>query len=106
MINAQLNLLILLITASILLIYMGWKKVYNSEVVWMLQALSLGNLIFLSGGILYIKQSIIVYVSIGMAFFQFFGIISYHTFVQIYLKKQPTTMPEQEDPPVLPTTET
>lgn len=105
MINAQLNLLILLITASILLIYMGWKKVYNSEVVWMLQALSLGNLIFLSGGILYIKQSIIVYVSIGMAFFQFFGIISYHTFVQIYLKKQPTTMPEQEDPPVLPTTE-
>ena len=101
MINARLNLLILLITASILLIYMGWKKVYNSELVWMLQALSLGNLIYLSSGILYIKQSIIVYVSIGMAFIQFLGIIIVH----IRMKKQVTTMLEQADPPVLPTTE-
>ena len=99
------NLLILLITASILLIYMGWKKVYNKESVWMLQALSIGNLICLSGGILYIKQSIIVYVSIGIAFVQFLGIVGYHI-VQVCLKKQHTTT-EQAEPTstVMPTNE-
>lgn len=101
MINARPNLLILFVTASVLLIYMGWKKVYSSELLWMLQALSLGNLIYLSGGILYAKQSVIVYISIGMAFIQFLGIISYHV-MQACLKKQPTTT-EQADPSVLPT---
>ena len=76
------NLLILMITATLLLLYMGWKNVYNKKSVWILQGLSISNLILLSGGILYVRKSVIVCISIGIAFVQFLGIIS-HRFIQV-----------------------
>ena len=77
----QPNLLILMTTATVLLFYMGWKKVYNKESVWTLEGISLSNLIFLSGGLLSSKETqnlIVVFVSLSVAFVQFAAIIVYH----------------------------
>lgn len=50
---------------------------YKLKSVWMLQALSFGNLILLCGGILYTKEPIIICVSVGIAIVQFLAIIAY-----------------------------
>ena len=77
-ISPVINLPILILTSTLLLFWMGWKEIYKSKSAWVLQGLSLSNLIGLSGGVLYAElankemlKSIFVCVSIGIAFFQF-----------------------------------
>ena len=84
----QPNLLILMITATVLICYMGWKRIYNKESVWLLQGLSISNLIFLSGALLSckIEKPIIVCVSISIALIQYL-IIVLHRFIQCCFKK-------------------
>lgn len=89
MIYPKSNLLILVIVATLLLLYMGWKKVFRTEYVWLLEGMSLGNLIFLSSGILYIQHPVIVFVSIGIALIQLMGIIGYQL-VRFCVRKQNT----------------
>ena len=67
-----------------LLLWMGWKEIYEKKSVWILQGLSLSNLIAISGGILYAElankeqlKSILVCISVGIAFLQFAGIAVY-----------------------------
>jgi predicted outer membrane repeat protein len=85
----QPNLLVLMITATVLICYMGWKRIYNKESVWLLQGLSLSNLIFLSGALLSCKihwKPIIVCISIFIALIQFLVIVL-HRFIQCCFKK-------------------
>ena len=89
MIYPKSNLLILVIVATLLLLYVGWKKVFRMEYVWLLEGISLGNLIFLTSGILYIQHPVIVSVSIGIALIQLIGIIGYQ-FVQVCMRKRNT----------------
>ena len=90
---SQPNLLILMITATVLICYMGWKKIYNKESVWLLQGLSLSNLIFLSGALLSckIQKPIIVCISISIALIQFLLIVL-HRFMQCCFKKDGGTV--------------
>ena len=77
----QPNLLLLVVTATMLLFYIGWKKVYSKDSVWMLEGISLSNLIFLSGGLLScadIQKVVVVYISLSIAFVQFIVIMAYH----------------------------
>ena len=83
------NLLILMIMTTVLLCYMGWKKVYNKDSVWFLQGSSLSNLIILSGALLSctdVQKPIIVCISLAVAVFQFLGIVIY-PFAQRCFKK-------------------
>ena len=77
-ISPVINLPILILVTTLLLFWMGWKKIYKKKSVWVLQGLSLSNLIVLSGGVLYaelankeILKSIFICVSIGIALLQF-----------------------------------
>lgn len=76
------NLLILLITACLLLFYMAWNNIYKDRLIQMLESLSMGNLMFFSGVIIYADlmnkhawNFAIVSISIGIAFIQFLGIV-------------------------------
>jgi hypothetical protein len=80
-ISPVVNLPILILTITVLLLWMGWKEIYEKKSVWILQGLSLSNLIAISGGILYAElankallKSILVCISVGIAFLQFAGI--------------------------------
>ena len=81
-ISPVVNLPILILVITLLLFWMGWKEIYKKKSAWFQQGLSLSNLIAISGGILYAElankelwKSILVCVSVGMAFLQFAGIV-------------------------------
>ena len=80
-ISPVVNLPILILAITLLLLWMGWKEIYAKKSVWILQGLSLSNLIAISGGILYAELAnkeqlklILVCISVGIAFLQFAGI--------------------------------
>ena len=84
-ISPVVNLPILILTITMLLLWMGWREIYEDKLVWIQQGLSLSNLIATSGGILYAElankeqlKSILVCISVGIAFLQFAG-IAVHT---------------------------
>ena len=88
------SLILMNITATILLFYTAWNTIYKDKPVQMLEGLSLGNLIFYSGGniITDTKSSnnwkpVVFCISVGIAFIQFIGILIYH-FAQNCFKKQ------------------
>lgn len=91
-ISPVVNLPILILLITLLLFWMGWKEIYKRKSVWVLQGLSLSNLIAISGGILYAElankellKSILVCISIGIAFLQFAGIVV-HSVVRYFRK--------------------
>ena len=83
--NRFLNLLLVLITAIVLLMYISWYHIYIDKNIQLLQGISLCNLAFISGGVLYaelidnsIWKSAIIWISTGVAFLQLIAIICYH----------------------------
>ena len=91
-ISPVVNLPILILIITLLLFWMGWKDIYKKKSVWALQGLSLSNLIAISGGVLFAElsdkemlKSILVCVSVGIAFLQFAG-IAVHSIVQYFRK--------------------
>ena len=89
-----LNLLVLIVTATVLLLYMAWNNVYNDQHVRMQEGLALGNVIFFGSGIIYANftnnhtwNSTIACISVGVAFIQFLEIIV-HQFIQYWFKKR------------------
>ena len=89
--SSKLNLLILLVVATVLLVFLASNNVYTDWRIQMVEGLSLGNLIFFSGGVLYTDlvndhdQKFVIYsVSVGIVFIQFLGIVS-HKFLVITL---------------------
>ena len=92
-ISPVVNLPILILVITLLLLWMGWKEIYKKKSVWILQGLSLSNLIAISGGILYAElankeqlKSILVCISVGIAFLQFAG-IAVHRIYTLCCKK-------------------
>ena len=76
----QPNLLILMITSTVILCYMGWKNVYKNDSVWILHGVSLSNLIFLSGASFTdIQRPIIVCISVSITLVQFVAVVTYHS---------------------------
>ena len=80
--NQNLNLFILLLVATTLLLYLAWNSVYGDRYVQILEGLTLGNLVFCSGGMIYSNlennqawKSAVTCISIGIAFLQFLWII-------------------------------
>ena len=83
-----LNLLILLITMTILFFYMLYFQLYKSQLVLLLESLAFMNLIIVAGGSLYIMSAIVenkqnnmaalVNVSIAIIVIQFFGVTLMH----------------------------
>ena len=85
---------VLLLVSTLLLVYIAFNRVYKSANIQMLEAISLGNLIFFSSGILYSNfidngelKSAFACVSTGIAFLQFSGIIASNIMAQFKLKK-------------------
>jgi hypothetical protein len=80
--NQNLNLFILLLVATTLLLYLTWNSVYSDRYVQMLEGLTLGNMAFCSGGMIYANlennqawKSAVACISVGIAFLQFLGIV-------------------------------
>ena len=78
----KLNPFVLLFVATVLLVYIASNSIYNDRYVQVLEAVSLGNLILISGGITYANlvnsrewTSAIVCFSVGIAFLQFSGLV-------------------------------
>ena len=81
-INPAVSLFLLLVVATLLLCYMNYKQVYKRKFVLILESAFLINLLFLTGGTMYYysdvggsQRAILVYISIGIAFMKFCGII-------------------------------
>ena len=81
-INPAVSLFLLLVVATLLLCYMNYKQVYKRKSVLILESAFLINLLFLTGGTVYYyrdvggsQRAILVYISIGIAFAKFCGII-------------------------------
>ena len=90
-VNQNLNLFVLLLVATVLLLYLAWNNVYNDRYVQMIEGLALGNMVFCSGGMIYANlqnneawKSAIACISAGIAFVQFLGIIVHCTFKQCF----------------------
>ena len=80
--TSKLNPFILFLVSTLLLVYVASNRIYKNRSVQALESLSLGNLVFFSGGIMYAKfadspalMSAIACASIGIAFLQFLGIV-------------------------------
>ena len=81
-INPAVSLFLLLVVATLLLCYMNYKQVYKRKSVLILESAFLINLLFLTGGTMYYYKDVgggqraaLVYISIGIAFVKFCGII-------------------------------
>ena len=81
-VNQNLNLFILLLVATLLLLYLAWNNVYSDRYIQMLEGLALGNIVFFGGGMIYSNlenneawKSAIACISVGIAFLQFLGIV-------------------------------
>ena len=86
------SLFLLLGVAALLLCYMNYKQVYKCKSVLILESAFLINLLFLVGGMMYYygdvgssQKAILVFISIGIAFVKFSGIIVW-SLVQVLLK--------------------
>ena len=85
-INPAVSLFLLFVVATLLLCYMNYMQVYKKNSVLILESAFLINLVLLTGGTMYYRnsegneQEIIIYLSIGIAFVKFCGI----TFWSIY----------------------
>ena len=81
-INPEVCLFLLLAVATLLLCYMNYMQVYKRNSVLILESAFLINLVLLVGGTMYYhgdrgshQKAILVYVSIGIAFVKFCGIV-------------------------------
>ena len=93
----DLNLLIILITSCALLVYLACIHIFKYELVKILQCFSFGNLMCLSGGILFADfknkpdwRSAIVLISFTFALIHFFVIIFYHILIRFMPSKSIT----------------
>ena len=98
-VSHDMNLFILLLVASLLLLYLTWNRVYSDQYIQMLEGLALGNIVLCSGGMIYANvvnremwKSVVSCTTIGIAFIQFVGIIA-HRIIRHCLKKQVVTHP-------------
>ena len=90
-VQRKLNLFILLLVATVLLLYLAWNNVYNDRRIQMLEGLALANVVFFSSGMFYTNletwKSVIACTSIGIAFVQFLGIL-FHCIIEQCFKNQ------------------
>ena len=91
-INPAVSLFLLLVVATMLLSYVNYKQVYKQKSVLILESAFLINLLLLTGGTLYYYKDVggsprmaFVYISIGIAFVKFCGIIVW-SLLQVLLK--------------------
>ena len=91
----KLNSFLLLVIVTLLLVYVACNNIYRERCIQTLETVSFGNLILVSGGIIYIHfvesqkwRSTIVSISVGAAIIQFFCILFYRLFSCFSKKKR------------------
>lgn len=85
--HPEVNLLLLLVSLTILLLYMLYFKLYKNKIVLLLQSLVFANLILLAGCSLYVAavggnnliKSFLINLSISGTVLQFCGVVLWHS---------------------------
>ena len=85
-----LTILIMTLTSTLLLLYVSFvENVYKNKFLGLSENFALVNLVFLSSGTLYTSafaRSVIVQISVSLAFGQFVGIVTFHAWSTIKTK--------------------